>query len=127
VKFRSSFSRNTADELFAELTKQRRFWPESYAIIFLGKPFLPDGRFQQDYIRVIPPGQTELLRVPRGITKPADQCEAMQLLWEKLPTLLALFKSPDFEPFGDERGHREQEFWREADSITSSIRGLARS
>ena len=41
VKFRRSFGRDTANELFATLTNQRLRWPQSYAVIIVAEPFLP--------------------------------------------------------------------------------------
>lgn len=48
VKFRLSFSRNTADKLISTLTEQRRLWPESIAVInhwpsILGGSTFPPG------------------------------------------------------------------------------------
>jgi hypothetical protein len=70
VKFRSSFDRKTANELLATLADQRRFWPESSAVIMIGKPFLPEARFHQDYIRVIPPNETDFLKAREVSTFP---------------------------------------------------------
>lgn len=126
VKFRRTFGRNTADELFATLTEQRCFWPQSYAVIIVGEPFLPEARFHQDYIRVIPPGETALLAGPRGIDIPTDERGAMNLLWEQLPMLTSIFRFRDFEHFGEEKEHRGRDFWNSADFITTAIRELGR-
>jgi hypothetical protein len=98
----------------------------AYAVIVVGEPFLPDARFHQDYIRVIPPDQTELLMGPRGIDIPTDEREAMHLLWEQLPMLGKIFKFRDFEHFGEEGTHRGRDFWGEVDFITTAIRELGR-
>jgi hypothetical protein len=124
VKFRRTFGRNTADELFATLTEQRSFWPQSYAVIIVGEPFLPGDGYHQDHIRVIPPNQIELLRGPRGIDIPTDERDAMHLLWAQLPTLSTIFRFRDFEHFGEEGKHRERDFWNDADLIASVIREL---
>jgi hypothetical protein len=87
VKFRRVFTRDTADELVDTITDQRRFWPQSTAVIIIGQPFLEDARFHQDYARVIPPGETGLLKGPRGIDIPSDEGGAMELLWHQLPML----------------------------------------
>ena len=126
VKFRHSLSRDTADELFATLANQRLSWPQSYAVIMVGKPFFQEARFHQDYIRVIPPEQTELLQGPKGIDIPSAERDAANLLWEQLPTLTTLFKFRDFEPFGDERDDRGWNFLAGADFITAAIRELGR-
>jgi hypothetical protein len=126
VKFRRCFDRETADELFVKLSTQRHFWSESYAVIIMGKPFLPDARFHQDYIRVIPPDGTELLKGPRGVNIPANEHDAMHLLWEQLPMLTKIFRFRDFEHFGEEKEQRGQEFLKGADFITTAIRDLGR-
>jgi hypothetical protein len=123
IKFRRSFDRKTANELFAKLTDQREFWPESYAVILRGQA--PDpARFHQDCIRVIPPDQTWLLQGPLGIDIPVDECQAMDLLWKQLPMLNTVFRFRDFEPYGDERDARGRRFLDDADSITELIREL---
>jgi hypothetical protein len=80
VKFRRTFERSIADKLFDKLTEQRRFWPQSYAVIIIGEPLLPGGHFHQDFIRVIPPDETELLMGPRSIDTPTDEREAIHLV-----------------------------------------------
>jgi len=123
VKFRRSFDRKTANELFAKLTDQREYWPESWAVIVRGQA--PDpARFHQDYFRVIPPEQTWLLQSPRGIDIPTDECQAMELWWEQLPWLNTVFRFRDFERYGDERDARGWNFLADADSITQLIREL---
>ena len=126
VKFRRSFCRDTADELLATLTHQRSFWPESYAVIIVGEPFLPDARFHQDYIRVIPPNQTEILKGVWGVGIPSDEHEAMRLLWKQLPMLTAIFRFRDFEHFGEQGKHRGRDFWGSLDFVTTAIRELGR-
>lgn len=126
VKFRRSFGRNTADELWGTLTEQRTFWPESYAVIIIGEPFLPNARFHQDYIRVIPPNETELLKGPGGVNIPTDECDAMELLWEQLPNLSKILQPCDFKHFGEEGEYRGREFWNNADFIATAIRELGR-
>jgi hypothetical protein len=126
VKFRHSFTKGTADELFDSLAAQRLFWPESYAVIMIGEPFFPDAKFSQDYIRVIPPGQTDCLRGPSGIDIPSNERDVMHLLWEQLPMLTRLFRFRDFEPFGEERDKMGWDFLSGADFITAAIRELGR-
>lgn len=123
VKFRRSFDRETANELFVKLTDQREFWPESYAVIIRREA--PDpAHYHQDYIRVVPPNQTWLLQGPRGIDIPTDEGDTMELLWKQLPMLTTVFHFRDFEPYGDERDARGFQFWDDADSITHLIREL---
>ncbi len=125
VKFRRYFDRRTADDLLDVLTEQRRFWPESSAIIMLGNPFLPEARFHQDFIRVIPPRQTEILIGPRGVNIPTDELSAMNLLWDQLPMLTSIFHFRDFEYFGEQGKHRARDFWSSADFITTALQDLA--
>jgi hypothetical protein len=126
VKFRRSFTRSTAKELFATLTDQRVHWPQSYAVLLLGEPFHPDARFHQDYIRVIPPDRTDYLLGPRGIDIPPDEHGAMHLLWEQLPMLTEVFRFRDFEFSGEQRDDHGWDFLSGADSITAAIRELGR-
>jgi hypothetical protein len=124
VKFRHRFDRETAVELLATLTEQRRFWPQSFAVIIVGKTYHPEARFHQDYIRVIPPDETDLLKGPRGIDIPTNESDAMDLLWAQLPMLTTMFGFRDFEHFGDQRDDRGRDFWTSADHITATIREL---
>jgi hypothetical protein len=55
VKFRTTFDAKTMEDLYKELTRQREYWPDSHAIVLIARPFVPEGRFHQDCIRVIPP------------------------------------------------------------------------
>jgi hypothetical protein len=117
VKFRRRFTWETANELFVTLSERRRYWPDSTAVIIIGQPFMEEARFHQDYIRVIPAGETHIL-LPGGI-----ESEAM-VVWERLPMLTSIFRFRDFECFGDQGKQRGREFWDGADFITASIREL---
>ena len=64
VKLRKRFDTETARELFDTLRRQREHWPQAYAVIMLTEPVYPDGRFHQDYIRVVPLAVTEKLVDP---------------------------------------------------------------
>ena len=92
----------------------------------LGEPFFPGARFHQDVIRVIPPGEIEILLGPRGIDIPTDELGSMNLLWEQLPMLTSIFHFRDFDYFGDQGKDRGQDFWNSADVITTAIRDLGR-
>jgi hypothetical protein len=126
VKFRRRFDRRTAGELIDELTEQRRFWPESSAVILLGQPFFPDARFHQDFMRVVPPGESQILFEASRVNPAADESALMQLLWERLPMLTSMFHFRDFEHFGHEGKERGLDFWSSADFITAAIRELGR-
>jgi hypothetical protein len=92
----------------------------------VGSPFSPHVRFHQDYIRVIPPGETELLRGPTGVNIPTDERDAMRRLWEQLPQLDKIFQLRDFEHFGEEAEQRSREFWKNRDVMAAAIRELGR-
>lgn len=127
VKFRRMFTRDTADELVETLTEQRRFWPQSTAVIIIGQPFMEGARFHQDYARVIAPGETGLLKGPRGIDIPSDEVGAMELLWQQLPMLTSILKFRDFECFGEAGDNRGRDFWNSVDFATAAIRELGRT
>ena len=124
VKFRRSLGKNTADQLFATLTEQRTYWPESWAVIIIGEPFPPNARFHQDYIRIIPPNATELLKGPGGNNIPTDEHDAMELLWEQLSNLSKILQPGDFRHFGGECESHRSEFWGNADFIATAIRSI---
>ena len=124
VKFRRSFSKDIADELYTTVAHQRSYWPQSYAVIIVAEPFLRGARFHQDYIRVIPPDDTECLKGPRGIDIPTNERDAMSLLWDQLPMLHNIFQFRDFKHFGEDGDNRRGDFWNSADFITAAIREL---
>ena len=126
VKFRRRFDKRTADELFVTLTEQRQYWPQSYAIIMLGRPFQPASKFHQDFMRVIPPDHIDCLRCPRGVGLPSEDAGLMGQIWDQLPMITKVFRFQDFEVFGEQRDHHGRHFFREADSITDAIRELGR-
>jgi hypothetical protein len=82
-------------------------------------------KFHQDYIRVILPHKTDLLRGPTGVDSRQDERDAMRQLWEQLPTLHTILRYGDFDHLGEQSEHSER-FWSEADFITSAIRALTR-
>ena len=61
VKYRGTFDVEAARELHATLSRQREYWPESHAVLMISQPFVDNGKFHQDYIRVIPADRTDLL------------------------------------------------------------------
>lgn len=60
VKFRREFNEASIGSLFKSLSKQREHWQDSYAVVMIATPFVPDGRFNQDVMRVVPPDMTTL-------------------------------------------------------------------
>jgi hypothetical protein len=106
VKFRTRFDDIVAADLKAELDHQREHWPSSYAVVMIAEPFVKDGRFHQDCIRVIIPGSTEML---------VDSRFLPESRWNSLNTIEAVFK-----PLAPSDGQS-----RQADSITKIIKQLA--
>jgi hypothetical protein len=84
VKFRRRFDQLSASSLFAAISRQRKHWPDSYAVLMIAEPFVIDGKFHQDYIRVLPPHTTA--RLVEGPLAPRGR-------WERLPRLQDAFKA----------------------------------
>lgn len=106
VKFRRSFTESVARQLHGLLTDQRRYWPDSTAVLVVGDPVEGGRGFHQDHIRVVPAGETSLLVQP-GLS-PLER-------WRRLPHL-----AQAFDRFHGSTWHREI-----ADSVTPSLRVLA--
>jgi hypothetical protein len=106
VKFRRKLDEDTARSLHAVLSEQRKHWPQSYAILIVAESFVKDGRFHQDYIRVIRPDQTDKL---------IDSTSPIQSRWDSLAALNSVFK-----PFGEPRGSASH-----ADYLTAMLKQLA--
>jgi hypothetical protein len=130
VKFRRAFTKEVAEELHATLSEQRRYWKDSYAVIMIGEAFDKTHRFHQDYVRVIPPGETDKVLPSRfeHLVQPPfqviseDEQKRMRMVWEQLPTLYALIPSPK-SPSTDEQA-LAQEVWTNADRIAAALRRL---
>jgi hypothetical protein len=106
VKFRTRFDDTLAANLKAELDHQREHWPSSYAVVMIAEPFVKNGRFHQDCIRIVAPGNTEVL---------VDTRLTPEIRWNSLQTIEAVFK-PLVTADGPSRA---------ADSITKIIKQLA--
>jgi hypothetical protein len=107
VKFRRRFDERTAQAVFKKLERQRHFWPESYAVIMISEPSDKPARFHQDYIRVLPPGQTAML-----VDQSCDPCRR----WWRLPPLHRVFRK-----LGASQPRRS-----EADFVIPALKSLAR-
>jgi len=119
VKFRRRFDRQGAEELYAALAYQRKWWSESHAVVMIAEPFVAGGRFHQDHIRVIPAREENALRFPAPVGHQSEN-QVAETVWNQLPMLTRLFKFQDFEVFGEERGlKRGQDFGRQ---LTTSHR-----
>jgi hypothetical protein len=125
VKFRQRFDRETAKKLHSTLSDQRQYWPDSYAIIMIGEPFVKGGRYHQDFVRVVPPSETDslLYSPPEGSYE--DEHKRMADVWNRLPLITRLFAPPTSCSTPEEKA-RANEFWAAADYVTSAIRDLAR-
>jgi hypothetical protein len=105
VKFRLRFDDMSAKLLHQELSVQRERWPESHAVIMIAESFVPEGRFHQDYIRILRPDQTDVL--VNSSLPPEEK-------WESLPQVYHVFKNL-----------RKTSLLYNADSITPTLRDLA--
>jgi hypothetical protein len=96
VKFRTRLTRTSAASLNADLSRQREFWSQSYAVVMLGEARHPDCTFHQDFIRVIGPEHLALL---------TRQDQWVYNNWEQLPHLQHVFTrmkgSPDLQGSAD--------------------------
>jgi hypothetical protein len=106
VKYRRCFDEQSAHNLFRKLNRQRKHWPEAYAVLMISEPFRVDGKFHQDYIRVLPPHETA--RLTDGSLSPKQR-------WQRLPRLQGAFKA-----FSDSAVNRAF-----ADFVTHALKSLA--
>jgi hypothetical protein len=105
VKFRKRFDETSAKDLYDELTNQRQYWPQSYAVIMVAEPAVPDGKFHQDYIRIVEPNRTDWL---------IDTKFSLSRRWERLAQIYHVFE-----------GLGETKLLYNADSITPALRQLS--
>jgi hypothetical protein len=129
VKFRKSFDERSMNGLYRELKRQAEYWPNAYAVILIGSPFVKDGRFHQDFIRVLPLEHVELLNPLGGEPIPGHRtsadffkdrfreygCEAVWNFLSLLTTFDRLAKSSDAWVSGGN-----------ADLITTTIKDLSK-
>ena len=107
IKFRRRFDEGAAECLFKAIDRQRKHWPEAYAVLMIASPFVSGGRFHQDYIRVLPPDATASL-IDRSLP-PKER-------WRRLPRLQHVFSA-----FSDSEDNRAL-----ADFVTHALKSLAR-
>jgi hypothetical protein len=107
VKFRKRYDEETLKELSQKITELRQYWPAAYMVVMIGEPFMTDGRYHQDYIRVIKPDRSDLLIHPEF---------PMETRWNCLAQLDSVFK-PLVEPKGTAKM---------ADYVTPVIKQLAK-
>lgn len=107
VKFRKRFDARSVRSLYRELSKQREFWPDSYAVIMVAESCIKDGRFHQDYIRVLRPTETDRL---------INEELSFEQRWNHLTHLQQVFKN--FKGSLEHQGN--------ADLITTTLKDLAK-
>jgi hypothetical protein len=105
VKYRRCFDDASARRLFKAIHRQRKHWPEAYAVLMISQPFGSHDRFHQDYIRVLPPNATDRL---------TDRFLPPQERWRRLPRLQYVFKA-----LSDSRANRAL-----ADLVTHALKSL---
>jgi len=106
VKFRRRFDEGAARGLFDHLERQRRYWPDSYAVLTISEPFMARARFHQDFIRVLAPHATRRL---------IDERLDLRQRWQSLRPLEQVFHN-----FTASAAHRAL-----ADFATLALKNLA--
>lgn len=112
VKFRRALDKAALKSVHSELRLQRQHWPDAYAVLLIADSFVPDGRFHQDYIRVVPPNQTEALDLDGSHM-------SYEGIWDQLPMLT------HFKRFNRRDADLKINL-KNADLITTAIRQLKR-
>ncbi len=107
VKFRKGFTERAARSLHRELSNQRKYWPDTYAVVMIADSFVPSGRFHQDYIRVVEPGKTDWL---------IDDRWKLEQRWDALPHIQKVFG----------KFYRSLDNQQNADLITTTLRELSK-
>jgi hypothetical protein len=107
VKYRHRFDEPSASRLFTALDRQRKHWPEAYAVLMISQPFRSGDRFHQDFIRVLPPHATAWL-IDRSLP-PSER-------WRRMSRLQHVFSA-----FSDSGRNRAL-----ADFVTRALKSLAR-
>jgi hypothetical protein len=74
------------------LKQQGEHWPAAYAVIMLADPVVSNGRFHQDYIRVLPVKAAGKLVDPYYNEAYQDESFRMQCLWDTLTQLQDVFR-----------------------------------
>lgn len=115
VKFRKVFTEKSAKSLYKELERQRKHWKDSYAVIMVAKSWADDNRFHQDYIRVVPPEETERL-IDTGWIRQSDPSRNYECIWKALPKLNDVFREFKWNNVNANAAN--------ADLITAIIRNL---
>ena len=110
VKFRRTFDQGTVVSLHEQLEKQREYWPQSYTVIMIAEPFVLDGKFHQDYIRVLKPNEHDFL---------IDTHLSLAQRWERLHHLQRVFTR-----FNNDRYIIDVQ--KSADTLTQTLQDLVK-
>jgi hypothetical protein len=110
VKFRKKFDKNSAQDLFQTLERQRKYWGQSYAVIMIAESFVPDGQYHQDFIRVVKPESHHIL---------VDRKLSLVQRWDKFEHLQKVFKR-----FNNDRHIVDVQ--KSADTLTQMLKDLAK-
>jgi hypothetical protein len=110
AKFRRRFDEAAAQSISAELKQQQEHWPQSYAVIMISEPFVSEGKFHQDYIRVLRPG--EMHKLTGAQLTPAER-------WEGLSHLQRVFTH-----FNNEKYIYDVQ--KAADTLTQTLQDLSK-
>ena len=106
VKFRQRFDAGSSRNLHWYLKRQREYWPDAYCVIMTAEPIRAGGTFHQDYIRLLRPGETNLL---------VDEKLSAIQRWNTLPQLHQVLDQYDALALRNV-----------ADLITPALRSLAK-
>jgi len=124
VKYRRTFDLEVARELHSTISEQRKYWPESYTVIMIAEPFVEGGRFHQDYIRLIKPGELERLSWrPPNLTDLSEH-DGAERVWRQLPTIASLLKAEHFNRNTEEGQRKSWDFFASMDYITNALKEL---
>lgn len=117
VKYRREITQASLHSLREKLLEQCEYWPEMHVILLNGSPRRFDSNFHQDYIRIIGPGDYNLL-LPSDFQIERSRPENIgHQIWEKLPTLNNFFDGFHWK--------NQNACTEEADFIAASLRELA--
>jgi hypothetical protein len=110
VKFRKKFDENSAQNLFEELDRQRKYWEQSYAVVMIAESFAPDSQYHQDFIRVIKPQSHHIL---------VDKKLSLAQRWNSFEHLQRVFKR-----FNNDKYILDVQ--KSADTLTQMLKDLAK-
>jgi hypothetical protein len=110
VKFRKRFDEASAQSLFDELDRQRKYWGQSYAVLMIAESFVTDRRYHQDFIRVVKPESHHIL---------IDKKLSLTQRWDSFEHLQRVFKH-----FNNDKYIIDVQ--KSADALTQVLQDLAK-